>query len=85
MKFRAKAMEEDDEGVDEKQVAPKVVRAMPWLQWDIDALACLMSASEPLVRKIRCSKSLKAYYGFGDASGYAFGGSIQVGDKQHLV
>jgi hypothetical protein len=26
-------------------------------------------------------EKLKAYYGFGDASGYAFGGSIQVGDN----
>jgi hypothetical protein len=82
MKFRAKAMEEDGEDFedDAPAEAPALVRAVPRLQWDIDALASLMSTSEPLVRQIRCKKSLKAYYGFGDASGYAFGGSIQVGE-----
>jgi hypothetical protein len=82
MKFRAKAMEEDGEDFEDDAPAKALalVRAVPRLQWDIDALASLMSASEPLVHQIRCKKSLKAYYGFGDASGYAFGGSIQAGE-----
>jgi hypothetical protein len=78
MKLRARAMEDE---VENSPKAPVLVKAAPRLQWDIDALRSLMSAPEPLVRKIRRKKSLKAYYGFGDASGYAFGGSIQVGDN----
>jgi hypothetical protein len=61
--------------------APVRVKAAPRLKWDIGALRSLMSSSEPLLRRIQVKKSLKAYYGFGDASGYAFGGSIQVGDN----
>jgi hypothetical protein len=57
------------------------VKAATRLKWDIDAMRSLMSASEPLLRKIRVKKSLKAYYGFGDASGYAFSGSTQVGNN----
>jgi hypothetical protein len=82
MKFRAKAMEEDGEDFedDAPAEAPALARAVPRLQSDIDALASLMSASEPLTRQIRCKTSLKAYYVFRDTSGYAFWGSIQVGE-----
>jgi hypothetical protein len=45
------------------------VKAAPRLQWEINALRTLISSKEPLLRQIRCKKRLKAYYGFGDASG----------------
>jgi hypothetical protein len=40
-----------------------------------------MSSEIPLLQQVGCKKSLKAYYGFGHASGYAFGGSNQVADN----
>jgi hypothetical protein len=74
LKFQAQAMEEDGEAMDASGYpeAPVCV---------IDALRTLMSSEKPLLRQVRCKKSLKVYYGFSDASGYAFGGSIQVADN----
>jgi hypothetical protein len=79
MKLRSRAMEDEEEEMDAGNYprSPALVKGVPRLQCDINALRELMSApAVPLVRKVRCKKSLKAYYGFGDASGYAFGGYI---------
>jgi hypothetical protein len=40
-----------------------------------------MASDFPVVRRVRCRKACKAYYGFGDASGLAFRATIQIGDK----
>jgi hypothetical protein len=70
---------EDDNHYDHTD-APKEVRAVPRLLWDIRALVELMSDAKLLLRRVRVRKTMKAYYGFGDASGYGFGATIQIGD-----
>jgi hypothetical protein len=70
---------EDNEG--DEPVAPEEVRAVPQLGDDIRALQSLMASDRPVVRRVRCRKASKAYYGFGDASGLAFGATIQIGDQ----
>jgi hypothetical protein len=60
--------------------APATVKAVPRFEFDRRALAELMSAEEPLPRRVRVRRSMKAYYGFGDASGYGFGATIQIGE-----
>jgi hypothetical protein len=82
MRLRSSAEDEFDEenkAADEPE-APDEVRAVPWLGDDIQALQSLMASDLPVVRRVRCKKSSKAYYGFGDASGLAFGATIQIGD-----
>jgi hypothetical protein len=51
LKLRARAMEDDEGAMDIKDYpeAPVRVKAAPRLEWDIDALRSLMSASEPLL------------------------------------
>jgi hypothetical protein len=61
--------------------AHELVLAMPRLKSDMLALLSLMSAEKPVLRRTRCWKSSKAYYGFGDASGLSFGATIQIGDS----
>jgi hypothetical protein len=60
-------------------MGPEVVRAVPRLRDDIRALTKLMASEKPVMRRVRCGKTSKAYYGFGDASGLAFGATIQIG------
>ena len=56
---------------------PKEVEAKPRLYKDLDALSMLMEQSCPPLRTVRSSKIVEVYYGFGDASGSAFGGTFQ--------
>jgi hypothetical protein len=81
MRLRSEA---DDEVEDESQYdhtdAPKNVTAVPRLNWDIGALAKLMRDEKPLLRRVRMRRAMKAYCGFGDASGYGFGATMQIGD-----
>jgi hypothetical protein len=56
--------------------APEFVTAVPWLQWDLEALKALLEADAPAVRSIRPSMRIDVRYGFGDASAAGFGGSI---------
>jgi hypothetical protein len=58
-----------------------VVVAVPRLGDDIRALMKLISMEKPVLRRVQCKKTSKAYYGFGDASGLAFGATIQIGDE----
>jgi ribonuclease HI len=43
-------------------------------------LALTRSPTPPL-RRARCKRKCTAYFGFGDASGAGFGGTLQIGDK----
>jgi hypothetical protein len=58
--------------------APERVISAPRLLSDVGALLELMKEEKPLVRQVRVRKHLKAYYGFGDASGYGFGATLQI-------
>jgi hypothetical protein len=82
MRFRTEAEEEmDDENHYDHTNAPATVKAVPRLAWDRRALAELMSDEIPLLSRIRVKRAMKAYYGFGDASGYGFGATIQIGEN----
>jgi hypothetical protein len=59
--------------------APRVVMGVPRLKEDIAALACLTSKSNPPRLAVRCRRLAAVYYGFGDASGKAFGSTFQYG------
>jgi hypothetical protein len=74
-------LDEDEDGKEEDSVPPVVLLAMPHLKSDMQALLSLMSADKPVLRRTRCHKTSKAYYGFGEASGLGFGATIQIGDS----
>lgn len=59
---------------------PLFVKAVPRLEHDLRALAELMVGEVPLVRRVRGRSTAQVLYGFGDASGTAFGATIQIGD-----
>jgi hypothetical protein len=82
MRLQSEGEEEmDDENLCDHTDAPATVKAVPWLAWDRRALAELMSDEKPLLRRIRVKRAMKAYYGFGNASGYGFGATIQIGEN----
>jgi hypothetical protein len=60
--------------------APEFVKAVPRFRHDIEALMQLSGSKTPTFRRVRCSKTGHAYYGFYDASGRGFGATIQIGD-----
>ena len=60
---------------------PTKVRAVPRLIDDIRALRRLMSSDRPILKRVRCSRTGRVMYGFGDASGAGFGATIQIGDE----
>jgi hypothetical protein len=62
---------------------PIWVKAVPRFKDDVAALRRLMSCEEPPLKRARCSRSAKCYYGFGDASGSGFGATIQIDDEIH--
>jgi hypothetical protein len=66
-------MEESEKDTPE---APSEVRGVPRLGDDMRALQTLMASDRPVLRRVRCRKTSKAYYRFGDASGLAFGATI---------
>ena len=58
--------------------APKEVDAAPRLRADVETLAVLTEADHPPLRYIRSKSISVALYGFGDASGTGFGGTIET-------
>jgi hypothetical protein len=81
MRLRSEAEDVlDDKNLYDHMDAPTMVKAVPRLAWDRRVLAELMSNDKPLLRRIRVKRAMKAYYaGFGDALGYGFGATIQIG------
>jgi len=66
----------DKSQVVEKDNGPSEVEARPRLKMDLEALNMLMSPTHPPLRTIRSSRVCEVYYGFGDASGSAFGATF---------
>jgi hypothetical protein len=66
----------EDEDLYDHTDAPEMVKAVPRFAWDWRALAELMSNDKPLLQRVRVNRAMKAYYSFGDASGYGFGATI---------
>jgi hypothetical protein len=75
------AMLVEDMMTPEDEDVPLVVPAVPRLANDMRAIPQLMASDTPVLRRVRCRKSTKAYFGFGDASGVGFGATIQIGDE----
>jgi hypothetical protein len=73
---------EDEEWMDAtpESEQPALVKAVPRLRDDVDALTILCRADQPPLRRVRCSRHASANYGFGDASGCGFGATLQIGD-----
>jgi hypothetical protein len=69
LKMRARAVAELDnpDVVVEDPEAPPVVVGVPRLGDDTRAVLLLMESDFPVLRRVRCRKTSKAYYGFGDA------------------
>ena len=60
--------------------APITVKAVPRFRDDVEALLELSAVQEPPHRKVRCFRTGRAYYGFGDASSKGFGSTLQFSD-----
>jgi hypothetical protein len=60
---------------------PAEVKAVPRLRQDLEALQALTQGAQPPLRRVRGLATGCTYYGFGDASGSAFGATIQIGDE----
>jgi hypothetical protein len=58
-------------------------KAVPRFTEDIQALQRLMKADKPPLEHAWCKRTVKAYYGFGDASRSGFGVTIQIGKDIH--
>jgi hypothetical protein len=58
--------------------APEFVQSVPRLKEDIEALERLTSDDLPPALAVRCRGVAAVFYGFGDASGKAFGSTFQV-------
>ena len=56
---------------------PKYVAAKPRLHHDVAALKALCASERPPWRRVRPSKTATVFYGFGDASGTAYGSAFQ--------
>jgi len=63
------------------QEGPEYVEVKPRLITDIRSLQTLMNRESPPLRRIRSSKVNNVFYGFGDASGSAFGSTLSNGSK----
>jgi hypothetical protein len=61
--------------------APKHVKSVARLKEDIEALLALTADDKPPPLAVRCRKLAAVYYGFGDASGKAFGSTFQVDNE----
>ena len=59
---------------------PKEVAAVPRLVADVEALGELCSADSPPWRRVRAKTTASVFYGLGDASGPAFGATLQRAD-----
>lgn len=67
-------------GLVDSQEEPKFVRPVRRLVSDIRCLKLLVASENPPLRKIRMSGKAQVVYGFGDASKYGFGSSIEMPD-----
>jgi hypothetical protein len=80
-------LKKDDEDWSRSEVKPdKIpinVEAVPRLKDNIKALGRLMKADNPPLKRARCKRTAKVFYGFGDASGSSFGATIQIRDHTH--
>jgi hypothetical protein len=56
--------------------APRMVKAVPRLRDDVDALHTLVSMKVPPLRLVRPNRTKTVRYGFGDASGSGFGSTM---------
>ena len=56
---------------------PTTVKAVPRLHQDVSALKTLCATPTPPWRRVRPKKTAAVYYGFGDASGSAYGAALQ--------
>jgi hypothetical protein len=68
--------------VEEPEI-PLFVKAVPRFKDDVAALQRLMGCAKPPLKRVRCRRSAKCYYGFGDASGSGFGATIQIDGEIH--
>ena len=71
--------EDDSETTDEfiiMEDGPEEVEIKPRLIGDVNALDILISGDKPPLRRIRSIKVTEVLYGFGDASGSAFGATL---------
>jgi hypothetical protein len=57
-----------------------MVKAVPRLKHDVDAILKLMEPEKPPLKRVRAKATGKVYDGFGDASGCGFGTTIQIRD-----
>ena len=71
-------VEEEMETVDDNR--PVDVEIKTRSKADVSALSLLITGEKPPLRRIRASKVSEALYGFGDASGSAFGTTLGVHD-----
>jgi hypothetical protein len=74
---------EDEEWSRDEVVSEDVpiwVKAVPRFQADVSALLRLLQSDKPPLKRARCKKTAKVFYGFGDASGSGFGATIQIDD-----
>ena len=58
---------------------PVAVEIKPRLRVDVQSLLELIEDEMPPLRLIRCRRVSHVYYGFGDASGSAFGATLSDG------
>jgi hypothetical protein len=63
---------------------PTFVKAADRFKHDVDALLLLTSSPKPPLKLSRPRSNACVYYGFGDASGDAFGASFQIGNNIHF-
>jgi len=63
---------------------PKEVETKPRLRHDIKALTALMKSHRPPLRPVRSKKICQVFYGFGDASGSAYGSTLSENDKVYF-
>jgi len=77
-------LDEDGEPVPELPPlgAPKVVRPVPRLEYDLKALRRYLSSPTPLMVPLRPNGCVFLAYGFGDASGEGFGSAWNDVDKE---
>ena len=64
--------------------SPEVVKAWPRLFADVEALQELTRAESPPWRRVRPKKSAVVSYGFGDASGTAFGAASKIAGSEEF-
>jgi hypothetical protein len=81
-------MKKEDEDWSRDEVAeeevPDMVKAVPRFRDNVAVIWRLMAADKPPLKRVRCKKTGKVFYGFGDASGSGFGATIQIGEHIHF-